>query len=449
MGKIVRLSRSGLAVTLAAVFVALQLVRPGLARAPARTELAAPPAVRDVLRDSCYDCHSSETRRSWFDQVVPAYWLVARDVERARAHLSLSALAERPVLEQRDRLFEAVNHVRLGAMPPRRYTLLHPEARVTPAELATLERYLATVAAGSSTSPVRREAAREEYEAWVAAPAHRPDVRPAPNGVRLPRGYREWKVVSMTDRFDSGSLRVVLGNEMAIRAIAAGHTNPWPDGSILAKVEWDQLGGTGGDVDGGAFQRAEFMIKDRHRYATTGGWGWGRWQGGGLEPQGAGPGFATGCVSCHAPVKDRDLVFTIPLARQAGGAPVPGLPIDPFQWKAIAAGLDERDSTMSTLYGNDAAVRAARTDSGYGPGAALAMATWRRREDPYWFGARIPGALVSVELVTVGETEDHRPTYGYEEYRGAPLRKVAEREPGAERPARLDAILGRRALVMP
>jgi len=107
---------------------------------------------------------------------------------------------------------------------------------VTPAELATLERYLATVAAGSSTSPARREAAREEYEAWVAAPAHRPDVRPAPNGVRLPRGYREWKVVSMTDRFDSGSLRVVLGNEMAIRAIAAGHTNPWPDGSIPAKV---------------------------------------------------------------------------------------------------------------------------------------------------------------------------------------------------------------------
>ena len=67
-----------------------------------------------MLRDSCYDCHSSETRLSWFDQVVPAYWLVARDVERARAHLSLSALAERPVLEQRDRLFEAVNHVRLG-----------------------------------------------------------------------------------------------------------------------------------------------------------------------------------------------------------------------------------------------------------------------------------------------------------------------------------------------
>src|SRR6185295_18820632 len=106
--------------------------------------------VRDVLRDSCYDCHSSEMRFSWFDQVVPAYWLVARDVERARAHLSLSALAERSVLEQRDRLFEVVNHVRLGAMLSRRYTLLHFEARVIPAELATLERYFATVAAGSS-----------------------------------------------------------------------------------------------------------------------------------------------------------------------------------------------------------------------------------------------------------------------------------------------------------
>jgi hypothetical protein len=245
----------------------------------------------------------------------------------------------------------------------------------------------------------------------------------------------------------------VLGNEVAVRAIAAGRTNPWPDGSILAKIEWDQLsrprGKTIGDVDGGAFQRAEFMIKDRNKYARTGGWGWGRWQGASLEPQGAGPGFAAGCVSCHEPVRHRDLVFTIPLERQAGGAPVPGLPVDPFQWKVIAAGLDAHDSTMSTLYGNDAAVRAARTDSGYGPGAVLAMVTWRRRGDPNWFGARIPGALVSVELVTVGETDDHRPTYGYEEYRGTPFQKVAEREPGADRPARLDAILSRRALMMP
>ena len=76
-----RVSRRGLAVTLAATLVALQFLRPDLAGAPARRELAVPPAVRELLRGACYDCHSTETRLRWFDRVVPAYWLVARDVE--------------------------------------------------------------------------------------------------------------------------------------------------------------------------------------------------------------------------------------------------------------------------------------------------------------------------------------------------------------------------------
>jgi hypothetical protein len=47
------------------------------------------------------------------------------------------------------------------------------------------------------------------------------------------------------------------------------------------------------------------------------------------------------------------------------------------------------------------------------------LVTWREREDPHWFGARIPGEMVSVEFVVVGATTVCR------EFAGAPLREAA------------------------
>ena len=46
---------------------------------------------------------------------------------------------------------------------------------------------------------------------------------------------------------------------------------------------------------------------------------------------------------------------------------------------------------------------AARAGVAYPAGAVLGLVTWRQREDPHWFGARIPGSVVSVEFVEVGE----------------------------------------------
>jgi hypothetical protein len=55
---------------------------------------------------------------------------------------------------------------------------------------------------------------------------------------------------------------------------------------------------------------------------------------------------------------------------------------------------------MSTLFGNDAAMKSVDAhDHAYGAGAVLALVTWAQREDPHWFGARIPGVPQSVEFV--------------------------------------------------
>jgi len=119
------------------------------------------------------------------------------------------------------------------------------------------------------------------------------------------------------------------------------------------------------------------------------------------------------------------------------------LPYNPLAWKPITTFANAHASTASTLYGNDAAVTYARTTAGsaYPAGAVLALVTWQQRDDPHWFGARIPGAPQSVEFVTIGA----QPEYAL--YRGSPLAHVDVA--AKEAAARIDALTHERAAVMP
>jgi hypothetical protein len=139
---------------------------------------------------------------------------------------------------------------------------------------------------------------------------------PAPNGMVLPEGYKDWRVIAPSYRSDKKHVRVIVGNDVAVKAARAGHTNPWPDGAMFAKLAWKEK------VDEhwptalvpGDFVQAEFMLKDAKKYASTGGWGYARWVGLDQKPYGKDANFAQECVSCHTLVKDNDWVFTHPAA---------------------------------------------------------------------------------------------------------------------------------------
>src|ERR1700730_18619295 len=84
------------AMALFVVFLGLQLVHPELKNPPVTADLQAPLEVKQILKNSCYDCHSNETTLKWFDQLVPAYWLVNSDVKKGRMHLNFSELGAQP-----------------------------------------------------------------------------------------------------------------------------------------------------------------------------------------------------------------------------------------------------------------------------------------------------------------------------------------------------------------
>jgi len=139
-------------------------------------------------------------------------------------------------------------------------------------------------------------------------------IKPAPNGIQLPEDYKNWRVISQSHRTDNNTLRIILGNDIAIDAARSGNTNPWPKGTILAKMVWKQKAEEHWPtaIAPDKFVHAEFMLKDSDKYKSTGGWGYARWKGLNQTPYGKNKDFAQECVACHTPVKDRDWVFTTP-----------------------------------------------------------------------------------------------------------------------------------------
>ncbi len=128
------------------VFALLQL-------APSPYDLSAPPAdprasvaadpdvprpVLGVLQRACMDCHSHETRVPWYGRVAPSSWMLARDVTGARQAMNLSEWGNKSAAVHLALSAAACEGVRSGRMPKRQYLLLHPEAKLSPADVETL-----------------------------------------------------------------------------------------------------------------------------------------------------------------------------------------------------------------------------------------------------------------------------------------------------------------------
>ena len=76
---------------------------------------------------------------------------------------------------------------------------------------------------------------------------------------------------------------------------------------------------------------------------------------------------------------------------------------DKMGFKVITSFINKKQGTMSTLYGNELALKAAGsgTDT-ITTGEVFALVTWKQQADDHWFGAKIPADLLSVEYVKTG-----------------------------------------------
>ena len=99
------------------------------------------PKVFEVIQRACQNCHSEKTVWPWYSHIAPMSWLVEGDVSQARSHMNLSHWSEYTVEEQQDLLARIGSAVRRREMPPARYTMIHPDGKLSPTERENVYRW--------------------------------------------------------------------------------------------------------------------------------------------------------------------------------------------------------------------------------------------------------------------------------------------------------------------
>jgi len=139
----------------------------------------------------------------------------------------------------------------------------------------------------------------------------------SPSGIAFSdfRGYEDWATVSSA-RTDE-VLKVIVANLTMINAFKAGvpgNGQPFPDGSLIVKLQWKPKKSTEAqfavDVPD-VFTQAFVMEKDSKRFPKSGGWGYAVFNyDSALDKFTTDPKSLSDCGNaCHTAVKTKDYIF--------------------------------------------------------------------------------------------------------------------------------------------
>lgn len=87
-----------------------------------------PQNVKAILTQSCYDCHSNNTRYPWYSRIQPGAWYMARHIKKGKVELNFSTFGEYSARKQRNKFRAMAGQVKDGEMPLSSYTLIHRNA---------------------------------------------------------------------------------------------------------------------------------------------------------------------------------------------------------------------------------------------------------------------------------------------------------------------------------
>ena len=89
-----------------------------------------PESVESILRTSCYDCHSNESKYPWYSYIAPVSWLVIRDIKIGREELNFSEWESQSKMDKAKNIDKIIDEVSDEQMPMSIYTLIHADAKL-------------------------------------------------------------------------------------------------------------------------------------------------------------------------------------------------------------------------------------------------------------------------------------------------------------------------------
>lgn len=148
----------------------------------------------------------------------------------------------------------------------------------------------------------------------------------------------KWELVTIRFRKDTGEMRLTYGNKLAVDALKKGSTQ-YPDGAVFAKtgIHTSSDPQFVSSVVPKGIRRFQYMVKNKKKYASTGGWGYALFDSNGKTFPENPKATQDACYACHTIVENRGDVFSEPFdfvknTKFPSHAEKPSMKIK-FEWK--------------------------------------------------------------------------------------------------------------------
>lgn len=108
-----------------------------------------------VLKESCYDCHSSEARYPWYTNVAPLSWWIKHHINEGSHHLNFSEWGTYKSRRQDHKLEECVEMLEEDEMPLGSYLWMHKQAKLSKTQKDSLIVFFNSLRTHESDEPAR------------------------------------------------------------------------------------------------------------------------------------------------------------------------------------------------------------------------------------------------------------------------------------------------------
>jgi hypothetical protein len=90
-----------------------------------------PDSVQQILKTSCYDCHSNNSVYPWYAYIQPVSWWLNDHIIEGKKELNFSEFANYSLARQYRKLEEISKEVKEDEMPLSSYTIIHRYAKLS------------------------------------------------------------------------------------------------------------------------------------------------------------------------------------------------------------------------------------------------------------------------------------------------------------------------------
>ncbi|HEY9170579.1 MAG TPA: heme-binding domain-containing protein [Lutibacter sp.] len=90
-----------------------------------------PNNVQNLLKNSCYDCHSNNTNYPWYNKIQPVSWLLENHIKEGKKELNFSEFGGYSKRRQKSKLKSIKSQIEKNEMPLPSYTLVHRDAKLS------------------------------------------------------------------------------------------------------------------------------------------------------------------------------------------------------------------------------------------------------------------------------------------------------------------------------